>query len=91
MVQLQRNQKQEEELKLLNDLKLQFEKELWALNPELAVIDTILNDHPEIIESERYHRWQRRQQYRPAGHAHGRADRQGSDLQRDEEPDLSGA
>jgi len=37
-------------LKLLNDLKLQFEKELWALNPELAVIDTILNTHPEIIE-----------------------------------------
>ena len=36
MVQLQRNQKQEEELKLLNDLKLQFEKELWALNQELA-------------------------------------------------------
>jgi len=50
MVQLQRNQKQEEELKLLNDLKLQFEKELWALNPELAVMDTILNNHPEIIE-----------------------------------------
>jgi IS5 family transposase len=50
MVQLQRNQKQEEELKLLNDLKLQFEKKLWALNPELAVIDTILNNHPEIIE-----------------------------------------
>jgi IS5 family transposase len=50
MVQLQGNQKQEEELKLLNDLKLQFEKELWALNPELAVIDTILNNHPEIIE-----------------------------------------
>ncbi len=44
-------------MKLLNDLKLQFEKELWALNPELAVIDTILNNHPEIIESERYHRW----------------------------------
>src|SRR3990170_1510881 len=50
MVQLQRNQKQEEELKLLNDLKLQFEKELWALNPELAVIDTILSSHPAIIE-----------------------------------------
>jgi len=47
---LQRNEKQEEELKLLNDLKLQFEKELWALNPVLAVIDTILNNHPEIIE-----------------------------------------
>jgi IS5 family transposase len=37
-------------LKLLNDLKLQFEKELWALNPELAVVDTILNKHPEIVE-----------------------------------------
>jgi IS5 family transposase len=37
-------------LKLLNDLKLQFEKKLWALNPELAVIDTILNKHPEILE-----------------------------------------
>jgi transposase, IS5 family len=37
-------------VKLLNDLKLQFEKELWALNPELAVVDTILSDHPEIIE-----------------------------------------
>lgn len=37
-------------MKLLNDLKLQFEKELWALNPELAVIDTILNKHPEILE-----------------------------------------
>jgi IS5 family transposase len=37
-------------LKLLNDLKLQFEKELWVLNPELAVVDTILNKHPEIVE-----------------------------------------
>lgn len=37
-------------MKLLNDLKLQFEKELWALNPELAVMDTILNQHPEICE-----------------------------------------
>ncbi len=37
-------------MKLLNDLKLQFEKELWALNPELAVIDTILSSHPAIIE-----------------------------------------
>jgi hypothetical protein len=38
----------EEALKLLKELKLQFEKELWALNPELAVMDTILNQHPEI-------------------------------------------
>jgi IS5 family transposase len=37
-------------LKLLNDLKLQFEKELWALSPELAVMDTILNQQPEIYE-----------------------------------------
>lgn len=37
-------------MKLLNDIKLQFEKELWALNPELAVIDTILSKYPEIIE-----------------------------------------
>lgn len=37
-------------MKLLNDLKLQFEKELWVLNPELAVVDTILNKHPEIYE-----------------------------------------
>jgi len=37
-------------LKLLNDLKLQFENGLWALSPELAVMDTILNEHPEILE-----------------------------------------
>lgn len=37
-------------MKLLNDLKLQFEKELWALSPELAVMDTILNQQPEIYE-----------------------------------------
>ena len=37
-------------MKLLSDLKLQFEKELWALSPELAVMDTILNQHPEIYE-----------------------------------------
>ncbi len=37
-------------MKLLNDLKLQFEKELWALNPGLAVVDTILSNHREIIE-----------------------------------------
>jgi IS5 family transposase len=37
-------------LKLLNDLRLQFEKELWVLNPQLAVMDTILDTHPEILE-----------------------------------------
>ena len=35
-------------MKLLNDLVLQFEKPLWALNPELAEIDTILESHVEI-------------------------------------------
>ncbi len=50
MVQLQKNQNEEGILKLLNDLKLQFEKELWALKPELAVIEAILNKHPEIYE-----------------------------------------
>ncbi len=35
-------------MKLLNDLSLQFEKPLWALNPELAVIDSILEGEPEI-------------------------------------------
>jgi IS5 family transposase len=39
-----------ETLKLLNDLKLQFKKELWGLNPELAVMDSIINKHPKIIE-----------------------------------------
>ncbi len=37
-------------MKLLNDLRPRFKKELWALNPELAVIDTILSTHPEIFE-----------------------------------------
>lgn len=37
-------------MKLLNELKLQFEKGLWVLSPELAVMDTILNGHPDILE-----------------------------------------
>ncbi len=35
-------------MKVLNDLVLQFRDSLWALNPELAVIDTILERYPEI-------------------------------------------
>ncbi len=31
-------------------MKLQFEKELWALSPELAVMEMILNQHPELYE-----------------------------------------
>jgi len=36
--------------KILNDLKLKFEAALWALDPELALIDTILEQHPELFE-----------------------------------------
>ncbi|MDP2156335.1 MAG: transposase, partial [Nitrospirota bacterium] len=36
--------------KVLNDLKLKFEAELWALAPELALIDTVLEQHPELFE-----------------------------------------
>lgn len=36
--------------KTLNDLKLKFEAGLWALDPELALIDTILEEHPELYE-----------------------------------------
>jgi len=50
MVRFPKNQEQGESVKLLNDLRLRFEKELWALNPQLAVMDTILDKHPEILE-----------------------------------------
>lgn len=36
-------------MKLHNDLKIRFEQPLWALNPELALFDTILEKNPEII------------------------------------------
>jgi len=36
--------------KILNDLKLKFEAALWALDPELALIDTVLEQHPELFE-----------------------------------------
>lgn len=35
-------------MKILNEVKLKFEKIDWALNPEFNVIDTILELHPEI-------------------------------------------
>jgi len=37
-------------MKILNDLRLKLEKPNWALNPELALIDTILNEHPRLYE-----------------------------------------
>jgi IS5 family transposase len=39
-----------EEMKILNDLRLKLEKPLWALDPELAFIDTILNENPRLYE-----------------------------------------
>ncbi|MBI4849494.1 MAG: hypothetical protein HY808_13125, partial [Nitrospirae bacterium] len=35
---------------ILNDLKLKFEAVLWALDSELALIDTILEQHAELFE-----------------------------------------
>jgi len=36
--------------KILNDLKLKFDNANWALDPELALIDTVLEQHPELYE-----------------------------------------
>ncbi len=36
-------------MKLLKELEFEFP--LWSLNPELAVIDTILDNHPAIYEN----------------------------------------
>jgi len=36
--------------KILNDLKLRFENPNWALDPELALIDTVLEQHPGLFE-----------------------------------------
>ena len=41
---------QEEGMKILNDLRLKWEKPNWALDPELALIDTILNENPRLYE-----------------------------------------
>lgn len=37
-------------MKLFNDLMLKFEQPDWKENPEFGLIDTILEDHPEIIK-----------------------------------------
>jgi len=36
-------------MKLFEDLKIKFEKPNWARNPELGLIDTILEQHPHLI------------------------------------------
>ena len=35
-------------MKLLKELELQFDDPLWAYDPELAMVDTLLNLHPEL-------------------------------------------
>jgi IS5 family transposase len=37
-------------MKLLQELELQFGDPLWAYDPELALVDTVLNLHPELYE-----------------------------------------
>lgn len=37
-------------MKLYHDLTLKFERPQWRNNTEFALIDTILEDHPELIE-----------------------------------------
>jgi len=41
---------QEEGMKILNDLRLKLENPNWALDPELALIDTILNEKPSLYK-----------------------------------------
>ena len=37
-------------MKLLKELELQFGDPLWAYDPELALVDTVLNLHPKLYE-----------------------------------------
>jgi len=37
-------------MKILNDLRLKLENPNWALDPALALIDTILNENPRLYE-----------------------------------------
>ncbi len=37
-------------VKIFNDLKLKFDDPIWALDQDLALIDTILEQHPELCE-----------------------------------------
>ena len=43
-------QEKQTEMKILNELRLKLEKPLWALDPELAFMDTILNENPRLYE-----------------------------------------
>ena len=41
--------KDNESMKIFNELLLKFEKPDWSANPEFCVIDTILESRPDII------------------------------------------
>jgi len=41
--------KDNESMKIFNELLLKFEKPYWSANPEFCVIDTILELRPDII------------------------------------------
>ena len=43
-------QGEQEEMKILNELRLKLDNPNWALDPELALIDTILNENPQLYE-----------------------------------------
>jgi len=36
-------------MKIFNELVLKFERSDWSINPELGLIDTILEKHPELL------------------------------------------
>jgi IS5 family transposase len=38
-------------MKLYEDLKIKFEQADWSRNPELGLVDTLLETHPELIET----------------------------------------
>ena len=37
-------------MKTLDDIRIKFESPMWAMSPEFAVIDTILEERPDLIE-----------------------------------------
>ena len=43
-------QERQGEMKILNELRLKLDNPSWALAPELALIDTILNENPRLYE-----------------------------------------
>src|SRR4030043_1437701 len=43
-------QEKQGEMKILNELRLKLDNPNWALDPEVALIDTILNENPRLYE-----------------------------------------